>query len=792
MAMRRLKSLAFGVAVALAATGCGGGSPAKDGPTSRPPDGTAADGSVADRASDVAPSDVAPSDALPVDLMPDGPPPGLYVAISDLGPAVTGLCAKDTISATCVPDSDSTAAGWQGTLHARVTNDGVPVGSGTVTFTLNGAMLGTSPLTADGEAALVVGTPGIAESAAATIVVTTSNIPPRGTATNMRVFVVDLVSPVATGGITVLPVQNEMERRDSTFRLQWTAPTDAGGLIAYDIRYQKMATGATDCAAFDFATAKPSGLSMTPGTALETATLRPLFIETDYCFAVRAPDKAGNSATLVTTTPSSRRFRRTLLGPKAPDLVGGEVATESFGYFADGSGDVNGDGRSDLILGTILNRRAYIIFGGGTNFVPNDATDFSGTVLPPPGSGASPSATIIQGTSAGFGGAVAFIGNFDGDGMPEIAVGAWNASKVFVFKGRPIWPATLTEAEADWVIQTDVAMDPGYTIVNGVTGSSPRFGLSLGRLGNFDGDAAGTEDIAIGAGDYPWDGATGYLRRGRVIIIRGAADSRPPGMSQATITLPEVARSIVIDGDMALDAPNFGLSMVSLGRYYSDAAGSTLVVGAPGRAVASSGGRIYAYRWQTTGGGTLGVSPPQLLAPAEANQGFKFALSLANLGPMGGGVTKLGIGNEGDNTTSPGNTGTVFVQDGDATSGPFGRRVVFSNSARGAMGRLLFGGSPAGTNLTYSIIGGSADMVPDLGIGGNTGAIYLLSGATALSAVSSDLASTADVAVTLPVGWQGTAPRTAGLIPDINGDGVADFASSDSLNSGPGRVVVFW
>jgi hypothetical protein len=54
--------------------------------------------------------------------------------------------------------------------------------------------------------------------------------------------------------------------------------------------------------------------------------------------------------------------------------------------------------------------------------------------------------------------------------------------------------------------------------------------------------------------------------------------------------------------------------------------------------------------------------------------------------------------------------------------------------------------------------------------------------------------SAADVAVKFPADWKQLSTRHAGgLIPDINGDGAADFMAAEiSSPFGPGRVIVFW
>jgi hypothetical protein len=732
--------------------------------------------------------------------MPDSPfnaDLGAAPTVMFVAPAatVTTLCANGATTAGCQADGDAIAPGWQGMLGVKVTVAGMPAMSGTVTFAADVTVLGTATINATGDATIMVLRPGVPEGNAVTITAT-ADIAGRNLGRASRTFRVNVTPPPIPGDLTVLPYLSDQERRDSTFRLKWQAPTDAVG-GSYDIRYAPVTVNSPDCSAFDFSKATPVSAPPTPAStagATEIFAVTKLLIETTYCFGVQAKSAAGAPGTLMKTTmPARREFHRTILVPKVPNVAGGEVANERFGFWADGSGDVDGNGKSDLLVGAVANLRAYLILGGTSNFPLNDLTLGFSNTLPAPGSAAASNMTVFQGTSLGFGGSVAFIGNFDGDGLPEIAISARQANKVFIYKGRAVWPPTVTEAQADWVIQTDTAMDRGYTIVDATMSLTPQFGVKLARVGNFDGDAAGTDDFAIGVPWYPWNGTNGYDRRGRVVVVRGQRDTRMPGAGpQTVITLPDATRSIVIDGEMGLTAPNFGNSLVGLGRYYADGAGTTLVVGAPGFLPTSSPGRIYAYRWQAAGGGTLGASPAQVLTQAM-NAGAKYGNVLINLGVMRGTLPGLAIGNTAD-TPAMGASGSVYVQGGDATAGPFGARSILYSTATPNIGHLVFGGGVSGGGTNHSVIGGATDSVPDIGIAGLHGLVYLIDGTKMLgTAAPLSLNDALTLTVLLPADWQATAIGAGGLIPDINGDGVADFALSDALNPGQsGRVLVFW
>src|SRR4029079_8501090 len=119
------------------------------------------------------------------------------------------------------------------------------------------------------------------------------------------------------------------------------------------------------------------------------------------------------------------------------------------------------------------------------------------------------------------------------DGLDDLAISdRLTPAHVYVYKGRSVWPAALTAAQADYVITPDVSFN-----------NNALFGATIARLGDFNND--GVDDFAIGA---PLYGAT---QNGRVTIVLGKT-----GFSN--VTLPDVTNTITIDADVALTTPQFG------------------------------------------------------------------------------------------------------------------------------------------------------------------------------------------------------------------------------------------
>src|SRR5690606_16739006 len=90
-----------------------------------------------------------------------------------------------------------------------------------------------------------------------------------------------------------------LDRRQTSFRLAWTAPADgAGSVSGYQVRVS--ATKITD-ATFDTATPVPYTSTPSVAGAPDSVDVSSRLIETDYYFAIAAVDLVG------TAGPSARR-----------------------------------------------------------------------------------------------------------------------------------------------------------------------------------------------------------------------------------------------------------------------------------------------------------------------------------------------------------------------------------------------------------------------------------------------------------------------------------------------------
>jgi hypothetical protein len=467
-----------------------------------------------------------------------------------------------------------------------------------------------------------------------------------------------------------------------------------------------------------------------------------LYIENGYYFALAAVDAGGNRSSIVATSAAvAAHFSTTILLAPA-----GSGSSEQFGNQVNGSADINGDGLSDILVGTYNQKSAYLYFGSST-FAPTvPSVKFSGAAV-------------------SFGTGIMNIGDIDNDTLDDIAIASPFASPpvVYIYKGRKIWPATLNDTDADYTITGDA------TYVNG------NLGLSMARLGDFDGD--GINDFVLGASAF-------NTRQGRVVIVRGSA-------TFSSFTLPSTTRAITIDGDATLNRTQFGGAIVGLGTFYSPG-GATLIVSAPGlgntTSTSANEGRVYAFRGQSGAGGTISLSSADnsIVGPGKA---AKIGEVLVNLGPIVNGLPSLGIGNTADTLTVPGQNGTVFVESGTSATGPFASKQVVYLSGQITTGQIVAGGGFSGLNISASLIGSAA---PDLAISSfQSPDIYIIDGVNLASLGNSgDLVSKATVAIPIPAGWLSTSLSVGSLIRDVDGDGHPDLVIGEAAPTG--RVAVFW
>lgn len=298
--------------------------------------------------------------------------------------------------------------------------------------------------------------------------------------------------------------------------------------------------------------------------------------------------------------------------------LSGEGPMDKFGYFIS-AGDLNDDGKKDLIVGAPFNTNDPSLYQGGAVYVYL-APDFadkvalhassqskglgwsaatgdingdniadlcinaSGKVLCYYGSADfnpsidAPDVTI-KSSSSGFGKSIAIIGDLSGDGFGEILIGAPNAvinsnrdtGSVYIVKGGT-GPRTLNvnSPSSDLIVRIDGA------------GLFDRFGFSITPLGDVDGNQK--DDFAVGA---PTADSETLALAGMVYFFRGEDISDTVTLADATAFEGTSASQ---GYGTAISAAQNSSLLVGAPRTDNDTGGSYLVDIATGQVVSGTTG----------------------------------------------------------------------------------------------------------------------------------------------------------------------------------------------------------
>jgi hypothetical protein len=249
-------------------------------------------------------------------------------------------------------------------------------------------------------------------------------------------------------------------------------------------------------------------------------------------------------------------------GPEAAPAWAKVSGQESahFGSAVGSAGDVDGDGYDEVIVGapdydaTYVNAgMAWLYYGSASGLATIPDWHDSG-----------------RHAEAHFGGSVASIGDANGDGYSDIAVGSYgfgstgqsDEGAVYVYYGHP---GALSGV--DWSFESNVA--------------GANLGWSVAGAGDVDGD--GFSDLVVGAPYY--DG--GNDDEGKVYVFYGSDTGFPPAPNwtkEPNVTDAQFGYSVATAGDVDGDG-------------YSD-----MVVGAPGHSAGQTGeGLAFLYRGSVSG-----------------------------------------------------------------------------------------------------------------------------------------------------------------------------------------------
>ncbi|MGH7740655.1 MAG: FG-GAP-like repeat-containing protein [Candidatus Eiseniibacteriota bacterium] len=246
-------------------------------------------------------------------------------------------------------------------------------------------------------------------------------------------------------------------------------------------------------------------------------------------FLIGAPNANYFDATTSTTYTQAGQVLLLLGGSPTPSLASWAPRNaQAFAYEGTsvaGAGDVNSDGYDDFVIGAGSFDDPAI----PANVDAGHARLFMG------GPGGPSSTPTIEwrgsGPSQFFGNAVAGIGDFNGDGRGDIAIGAYGAppgGQVYVYGGTP----------------SAATSSPIWTGPVSIAGSA--FGNSVGSAGDINGD--GKSDLLVG--DVFFDGG-GFIDCGRAsVFLGGSATGSAPYYSISGGASAENVGQCVASGDV--------------------------------------------------------------------------------------------------------------------------------------------------------------------------------------------------------------------------------------------------